>query len=210
MQRRDFVRTAIFGTGAALSLTLPSAHAALKLNSRVPLRTELARLEAHGEQSRWRSLDRCSSAACDAPKRVRIAVEALGFPSTFRALAIDAMFDTNVGLQPFRIGGYQPGSLSPRSKPFSFEADPTALAGFRVEHAETTAGSIAVASSAVLGASRPVLAVGRYLLVVSEAVGTPVVETLLAPSDLSDPVAFMSSEKPHFAWVTFSVYPLLA
>ena len=210
MQRRDFVRSALFGTGAACALALPSAYAALKPAPRIALRTTLARLDAGPGQSRWRALDECSSAACGTPQRMRVAIDALGYPVQFRALAIDAMFDTDAGIRPFRIAHYQPGSLSPSSKPFSFESGSTALAGFRIEHAGEHGGSIAVASSAMLGAARPVLAAGRYLLIVGEGERLPEVAALPVPANAADALVLMDGSAPSFAWLGFSVHAAVA
>lgn len=207
MQRRDFVRTALLGTGAVCSLALPSAYAALNTHSQKPLRTALARLETRDRVSRWRSLDRCSSEACSAPQRVRVAIDALAFPTHFGALSIDAMFDTHAGVKPFRVASHQPDSLSPSSKPFAFEADSAGLAGFRVEHAAVSTGSSSVCASSLLGATRPVLAAGRYLLVISRDEGMPEFESIGAPESAAHPIVDAGGNDPHFAWLTFSVQP---
>lgn len=209
MQRRDFVRTALFGSGAVCSLALPSAYAALNRDERSPLRTSVARLETRDGSSRWRSLEHCSSDTCSAAQRVRVAIDALGFPAVFRGLAIDAMFDTQAGLRPFRIASHQPASLSPISKPFSFEADSASLAGFRAEHADTDPGSMAVAGSALLGSSRPVLAGGRYLLVISRELPLPDIESLAVPLHTADPIVGADGNAAGFGWLTFSVHPLI-
>jgi hypothetical protein len=210
MQRRDFVRTALLGTGAACSLALPSAYAAIGNAGKYPLRTELARLEEQGGTARWRSIERCASDACTAPQRVRISIEALAFPVGFGVLSIDAMFDTSAGVKPFRVASHQPQSLSPSSKPFSFEADSAGLAGFRAEHVDATSGSTRVCASPLLGASRPVLAVGRYLLVVANDAGVPDIESLSTPSADSDLIAMRNGVEMDAAWLSFSVRALTA
>ena len=209
MQRRDFVRTALLGAGAVCSLALPSAYAALNADSGKSLRTMLARLDARDGISRWRSLDRCSSDACSAPQRVRVAIEALAFPASFGALSIDAMFDTSVGVKPYRVASHQPQSLSPTSKPFSFEAGSEGLAGFRVEHTDATTGSRSICASALLGASRPVLAAGSYLLVISSDAGMPDIDSIGIPESTAHPIVGADGNDPRFAWLTFSVQPLI-
>ena len=208
MQRRDFVRTALFGTGAACSLALPSAYAACSSDMRNPLHMRLARASTRDGFAQWRSIERCGSEVCAAPQSVRITVDALAFPVDFGALSIEAMFATNAGLRPFRIAGHQPGSLSPSSKPFSFEADSAALAGFRAEHVEASTGSSGVCASALLGAARPVLAVGRYLLVVSNVSDSPDIESLPVPSHAAESIVTGHGGDAHFAWLAFSVQPL--
>ena len=116
-----------------------------------PLRTQLAKLESTGALARWLPIEHCSSGACDPGENLRVQINALGFPMHFRALSIDAMFNTIHGLRPFRIAHYQPGSLSPASKPFSFNVASASLAGFRVEHALANSAAVEVAGSALLG-----------------------------------------------------------
>lgn len=210
MQRRDFVRSALFGTGAACSLVLPSAYAALGTGAKNPLRTELARLEQQGGIARWRSIKHCASDACLAPRRVRITIDALAFPADFGALSIDAMFDTSAGVKPFRVASHQPQSLSPSSKPFSFEADSAGLAGFRTEYADAASGSSMVCASPLLGASRPVLAAGRYLLVVARDADMPDIESLSPRSEGADSIAARHGVEMNAAWLSFSVRPLTA
>ena len=209
MQRRDFVRTALFGTGAVCSLALPSAYAALQNDSRSTLRIALARLETRDGVSRWRALEHCSSGACGAAQPMRIAVDALAFPTEFGGLAIDAMFDTHAGLRAFRIASHQPASLSPTSKPFSFEADSAGLAGFRVEHAGPEGGPMTASGVPLLGPSRPLLDAGRYLLVVASDLRAPDFEALAVPQHVGYPLIDADSGNTRFGWLTFSVHPLI-
>ena len=118
------------------------------------------------------------------------------------------MFATSVGLRPFRVAGHQPDSLSPSSKPFSFEADSTALAGFRAERVEANPGSSAVCASALLGAARPVLSVGRYLLVVGDEAGLPDIESLPVPGQSAESIVTGNGGETRFAWLAFSVRSL--
>lgn len=210
MQRRDFVRSALFGGGAVCSLALPSAYAALKNDAGHPAQTKLARLEARDGIAQWRSIERCSSDACAAAQRVRITIDSLAFPATFGALLIDAMFDTSAGVKPFRVASHQPDSLSPSSKPFSFEADSTALAGFRAEHADALSGSSSVCAASLLGASRPVLAAGRYLLVISKDANPLAIESMATPGEDLNFVPTRNGEEANFAWLSFTVRPLTA
>lgn len=210
MQRRDFVRNALLGTGVACSLALPSAYAAIGNAGKHPLRTELARLDEQGGTARWRSIERCASDACTAPQRVRITIDALAFPEDFGVLSIDAMFDTSAGVKPFRVASHQSQSVSPSSKPFSFEADSAGLAGFRAEHVEATSGSTRVCAAALLGASRPVLASGRYLLLVARDAGVPDIESLSMPGEDSGLITTRDGIEVNAAWLSFTVRPLTA
>jgi hypothetical protein len=207
MQRRDFVRTALFGTGAACSLAMPGAYAALVAKTETILHSSLARLEGSDEFAHWRSLDQCSSDTCALPQRVRLSIDAIGIPSSFDALAIDAMFATDEGLRPYRIAGYQPDSLSPLSKPFSFEVDSASLAGFRIEHAPTASAARAIASSALLGRERPVLAQGRYLLTLSAQAQPIRLDSIAVPGEAAQALRNRAGGVCDFAWLTFSVIP---
>jgi hypothetical protein len=209
MQRRDFVRTALLGTGAACSLALPGAYAALAANTETILHSSLARLEGDDALKHWRPLDLCSSEACALPQRVRVSIDAIGIPSTFEALAIDAMFATDEGLRPYRIAGYQPDSLSPLSKPFSFEVGSATLAGFRVEHAHSGSAARAIASSALLGKERPVLAQGRYLLALSAQTRPIRLDSIAVPGEAGQALRNRAGGVCDFAWLTFSVIPSL-
>lgn len=164
MQRRDFVRTALFGTGAACSLVLPSAYASLNRKAGQPLRTALAKLRSNADCARWVPIEQCSDGVCDLTGNLRVEITGLGFPQHFRSFSIDAIFDTTAGLRPFRIAQYQPGAISPASKPFSFNVASASLAGFRVEHANADSVAIEAAGAALLGPGRARLATGEYLL----------------------------------------------
>ena len=137
-QRRDFVRNSLFGTGAALAFALPYGRAVLnartRFDSESELRSMLARVESSAAHQSWRLLDQCADDTCAAASRVRIVIDSLNFPQTFRALRIDAMFATVAGIKAFRIASFQPGAVSPASKPFAFEVGAAGLVGFRSEH----------------------------------------------------------------------------
>jgi hypothetical protein len=210
MQRREFARTLLLGTGAACSLVLPTAHAALNAGKRRHLHAVLARAEQAGGGLRWRPIEQCTSAACAASQRVRVVIDSLGFPASFRPLVIDAMLATHAGLKPFRIATYQPGAVSPLSKPFAFEVDTSGLAGFRVEHANALGGEVSIAGSALLGARRPALAAGRYLMVMGDAEHAPDVGVLPVPAEAARSVADAPADALAFAWLAFSVTPASA
>ncbi len=205
MQRRDFVRSALFGTAALGSFTLPLAAVGAAADGERPLMSRLARLEPGVGGARWRSLEHCSSDACAMPERVRLRIEALGFPAARRAIAIDAMFATPDGLRPFRMAGFQPDSLSPASKPFAFEVDSASLAGFRCERQGTQPGAIAVASAALLGPARPHLAEGRYLLVVGEQASAFDFDALPIPAATAARIEQSGGPSTAWAWLAFSV-----
>lgn len=211
MQRREFARTLLIGTGAACSLALPAAHAALNAaGKRSRLHAVLARAEGVDGGLRWRPIEQCTSVACAASQRVRVVIDSLAFPLTFRPLVIDAMLATRDGLKPFRVATYQPGAVSPVSKPFAFEVDTSGLAGFRVEHANAMRGDVSVAGSALLGTKRPVLAAGRYLMLMGDTEHAPDVDILPVPAEAARPVADAPADALAFAWLAFSVMPASA
>ena len=207
MQRRDFVRSALYGTGAAFSLAVPTALAAIDSNHGDRLHASLAKIELREDIAHWRPIEYCSSSgACKVSPTVRVEITALGFPQHFRAFSIEAMFETNQGLRPFRIAHYQPGAVSPASKPFSFDAESKALAGFRVEHATPQSGPVEVASSALLGAGRTVLAPGHYLLVANTGGSALDLGRLEVPVETSHPLRASDGRDAPFAWLRFSVH----
>ncbi|HMM66070.1 MAG TPA: hypothetical protein PKC03_03925 [Dokdonella sp.] len=207
MQRRDFARALLLGTGAACSLSLPTAYAALNGGSRTRLHAVLGRADATAGGPRWRAIEDCASGACPAAQRLRVAIDSLGFPVRFRPLVIDAMFATRDGLKPFRVATYQPGAISPVSKPFAFEVDAAGLAGFRVELAGTVPGDARITGSALLGASRPVLDAGRYLLAMGDTGHAPDLGMLQVPLDAAQSPFDAAAGDAPLAWLAFSVTP---
>lgn len=208
MQRREFVRSALFGTGAALSLALPAAVAALDTRRNVPLRASLARLETHGDNARWQPIERCSAGECVPGRLARVELTALGFPQHFQSLSIEAMFATTEGLRPFRIAHYEPGAVSPASKPFSFDVDAAALVGFRVGHASPRSAQAQVAGSAFPGKDRMALVAGHYVLAASLGQDAPDFGSLEVPAETSLPMQTRDGRAVRFAWLRFSVHPL--
>ena len=209
MQRREFARTLLLGTGAACSFSLPSAFAARSTTVKLPLRAVLAKAEGAVDNPRWRRIEDCGGDVCVASRRVRVAIDALGFPSSFRPLVVDAMFDTREGIKPFRVATFQPGQLSPASKPFSFDVDSAGLAGFRAELCGLTQGEVTIAGSALLSASRPVLAAGRYLLALSDLEDRIEVGAFSVPNQAGIPLVNANGHEPLFAYLSFSVQPLV-
>lgn len=208
-QRRAFVRNSLLGTGAALSFALPCGRGALNartnFDSDSELRSMLARAESSAAHQSWRPLDQCVNDSCAAASRVRIVIDSLNFPQTFRALRIDAMFATVAGIKAFRIASFQPGAVSPASKPFAFEVDVTGVVGFRSEHAGANPGEISVTGSALLNQERTVLSPGRYLLALSTS-AEPIDPSRLAVAvDPGWPIAHHDGTSPGFAYVAFSV-----
>lgn len=63
----------------------------------------------------------------------RLNLMAMQFASTASAVDIDALFDVGGKLFPYRMACFRAGSVSPQSKPLSFNFDQRALAGFRVD-----------------------------------------------------------------------------
>jgi hypothetical protein len=201
MQRRDFVRTALFGSGAACALALPSAYATLNRNSTPPLRIALAQLQSNADSARWTPIEHCVSAACDMTGTLHVQITALGIPQHFRAFSIDAMFDTTAGLRPFRIAQFQPGAVSPTSKPFSFGVTSSSLAGFRIEHAGADALAVEVAGAALLGPRRAAIEEGEYLLLATAD------EQAVDVSSLSTDLGLGSAgADAAFAWLRFRAH----
>lgn len=209
MQRRDFVRTALFGTGAACTFALPALASAIR-TAGAPVSVVLARAEPMQDRMHWLPIQQCSSGACVESRRIRVAIEALSFPPTFGPVSIDAMFTTRDGLRPFRVAVFRPDSMSPASKPFSFEVDEAGLAGFRIEQTAPDSGRTTTSSSSVLGAARPVLARGRYLLAIGGA-GTCIdLESVDVPQQAQQPLALCSGAEPAFAYLSIAVSTLEA
>lgn len=208
MQRRDFLKTTLVGAAGVGALAVPAAalHAARAKPAARPLQALLARAAGVDEAAYWRPLAQCGSDVCAAPARVRISVDHLQFPEGFGGLVIDAMFATTGGILPFRMASFQPDSLSPLSKPFVFEAAAAGLVGFRAEHAAAGDGSLSVAGSPLLGAMRPTLAAGRYLLALGH---DPIDLAAIAVSaDRSRPVIGRDGVEPAFGCIAFSVHAL--
>lgn len=208
MPRRDFLRTALVGAGAAGALAIPAVRAAQRSDAASGLHARLARAEGDGAAARWRLLDQCGSTACVGPTRARVSIDHLQFPAGYGAFAVDAMFATDHGIRPFRMASYQPESLSPISKPFAFEVDASGLAGFRAEHAGID-GALHVASSALLGAARPALDEGRYLLVLAREADSPdvdaIVDAIAVSAQAAAPILTRDGQAPAFACIAFSV-----
>lgn len=202
MQRREFIRSTLLASGAACALGAPTVFAGRLQQREAPLRTHLAKLESKGSLARWLPIEHCASGACDPAEELRVRITSLGFPRHFRALSIDAMFNTTHGLRPFRVAHYQPGAVSPVSKPFSFTVASASLAGFRVEHTVADSAAVDVAASALLGQHRAALTTGDYLLLASVA------ERAMDISALpTDAVLAPAGEDAAFAWLRFSVHP---
>ena len=208
MQRREFAKNLLFGTGAVCTLGLQNARAALHPRSKSALYAVLARVEGTADNERWLRIERCQGDGCATPRQVRVNIEALGFPSSFRGMAIDAMFDTREGLRPFRVASFQPGQASPISKPLGFDADSAGLAGFRAELAGAAPGEMVLTSAALLSASRPTLAPGRYLLALGAGEHPINIEALPVPRQAGMPIVDASGRELPFAYLGFSVQPL--
>ena len=208
MQRRDFFRAAILGTGALATVSLTRTSAAMVKGSvEARLHSQLAKVETRGEESRWRLLDHCASDGCAANARMRISIDALGFPSTFRSLAIDAMFATAHGAMPVRVASFQRDAVSPASKPFAFDVAGGGLAGFRAEHSRSGSAAAAITSSALLSGARPTLTAGRYLLALAHEGDLIDFDAITLEVDPAAAVVEVQGNAPTFAWLSFSVQP---
>lgn len=206
MQRRDFLRTALSGAGAAGALALPVVQAARLSDAPPRLHALLARADAVGDRLRWLPLDQCRSEACTATERSRISIDRLQFPAGYGAVAVDAMFATAHGILPFRMASYQPDSLSPISQPFAFEAYASGLAGFQAEHARPGDDAArTVASAALLGSARPALTDGRYLLLLSRDTERADLAAVAVSAQATDSIVAVDGSELPFACIAFSV-----
>ena len=67
------------------------------------------------------------------PTMIRLNMLAMSFANSAAAVDIDALFDVDGQLLPYRIATFRAGAVSPQSKMLGFSVDQRALAGFRVE-----------------------------------------------------------------------------
>lgn len=201
MRRREFLQNSLRGAGTMAALSLP-----LPLLAAIPATvsgTILARCVGEGRAARWTALSACS-AVCTGSERVRIDVDALAFPDDFDAVAIDAMFVTEDGLQPFRVASFRRDALSGLSKPFGFEAGRSGLAGLRVEQ-RLRGGAVGVAVSSLLGGVHAEVGPGRYVLAVSPADADISLAEVAVPDRPGDALALRDGSAPAFGYLTFTV-----
>lgn len=201
MRRREFLKNSLRGAGtmAALSLPLPLLAAMPATASGITL----ARSVGEGRAARWTALSACS-AVCAGSERVRIDIDALAFPDDFDAVAIDAMFVTADGLQPFRVASFHRDAISGLSKPFGFEAGRAGLAGLRVER-RLRGGETGVAVSSLLGGAHAEVGAGRYVLAVNPADTALSLAEVAVPATPSDAVVLRDGSAPAFGYLTFTV-----
>lgn len=164
MQRREFARTLLLGAGVACTLGTPASRLAFAANATRRLHAQLAREHTRDGVAKWIPVAQCVGEACAPASRLRIDIESIDFMPIGEALVVDAIFETHAGPRPFRIASFQPGGLSPLSKPFSFEAAHTSLAGFRGELGSRDGDSLRIGGVAVAGPAHPALVPGRYRL----------------------------------------------
>lgn len=203
MRRREFFKYSLRGAGTMAALSLP-----LPLLAAIPAPVSgitLARCVGEGRTARWTALSACS-AVCAGSERVRIDIGALAFPDAFDAVAIDAMFVTGEGLQPFRVASFRRDAISGLSKPFGFEAGRSGLAGLRVER-RLRSGAAGVAASSLLGGVHAEVGPGRYVLVVNSADSDVSLAELDVPDRPGDALALRDGSAPAFGYLTFTVRP---
>jgi hypothetical protein len=164
MQRRDFARTLLLGAGVACTSGTPFSRSAIAATADRSLHAQLAREQFSSGLRQWVPIERCRTVACAFTAKLRVDIETIDFGSAGEPLVVDAMFETHAGLKPFRIASFQPGSLSPLSKPFSFEITHASLAGFRGELGTRSKGSVRIAGVATSTSAHPTLSPGRYVL----------------------------------------------
>lgn len=202
MRRREFLQNSLRGAGAMAAVSLPSSLLAAVVPATVPGVT-LARCVGDGAAARWLPLAACA-AGCGEQQRVRIDIDALAFPATFEVAAVDAMFATVAGLQPFRIAGFRRDAVSSLSKPFGFEAERSGLAGLRVER-RLRDGSAGVASAALLGGIHAQVAPGRYLLVLAPDDADVALATVAVPAAAAAAVTLRDGSTPAFGYLSLRV-----
>ncbi len=122
----------------------------------------------------------------------RLNLLAMQFASTAAAVDIDALFDVDGKLLPYRLACFRVGSVSPQSKLLSFNFDQRALAGFRVDLCKssgrsTTVGVSGGSCTAGVEASYRLPVSGSYVLdIPSNGMGVTV-STMRPGQRLDDP-----------------------
>ncbi len=140
---------------------------------------------------------------------IRLNLMAMQFATTAAAVDIDALFDVDGKLLPYRLACFRAGSVSPQSKLLSFNFDQRALAGFRVDLCKsgrsTTVGLAGGSCSAGVEASYRLPVSGSYVLdIPSNGMGVAV-STMKAGQSLDDP-AWLRSRAGQ-SYVVFDIAP---
>lgn len=140
---------------------------------------------------------------------IRLNLKAMQFANTAAAVDIDALFDVGGTLLPYRLACFRVGSVSPQSKPLSFNFDQRALAGFRVDLCKsgrtTTIGLGGGSCSAGVEASYRLPVAGSYVLdIPSNGMGVSV-STMKAGQRLDDPVWLRA--RAGQSYVVFDIAP---
>lgn len=140
---------------------------------------------------------------------IRLDLLALQFANSVQAVDIDALFDVDGTLLPYRLACFRADSISPQSKPLSFSFDQRALAGFRVDHCKAgrsaTVGLRGGSCSAGVEASYRLPVAGRYVLEIPSAGMGVSVSELKANQRLDDPAWIRAHAGQSF--VVFDIAP---
>lgn len=142
---------------------------------------------------------------------IRLNLMAMQFATTAAAVDIDALFDVEGALLPYRLACFRVGSVSPQSKLLSFNFDQRALAGFRVDLCKsgrsTTVGLGGGSCSAGVEASYRLPVAGSYVLdIPSNGMGVTV-STMKAGQRLEDP-AWLRARAGQ-SYVVFDITPAI-
>jgi hypothetical protein len=140
---------------------------------------------------------------------IRLNLMAMQFATAASAVDIDALFDVDGKLLPYRLACFRVGSVSPQSKLLSFNFDQRALAGFRVDLCKsgrsTTVGLGGGSCSAGVEASYRLPVAGSYVLdIPSNGMGVTV-SAMRAGQRLDDP-AWMRARAGQ-SYVVFDITP---
>jgi hypothetical protein len=200
VKRRAFVSSALVGGGLLCARPEWALGKAGAVSGSGDPAILLARAVPSGGMLVWRDIRDCTPRSCALPRKARVNIEALGFAAGNRSTRIDTVLDTVVGMVPFRLACNQPGSSSPCSKPFGFDIDPTAVAGFRVE---TTAAERNHSAEVRFGDVS--LSTGRYLLLAAHGGGITQTTGIPVPAETSAAIRRADGGTAELTWLAFSV-----
>jgi hypothetical protein len=144
-----------------------------------------------------------------AASMIRLKLLAMQFAGTAAAVDIDALFDVDGKLLPYRLACFRAGNISPKSKLLSFNFDQRALAGFRVDLCKsgrtTTVGVTGGSCSAGVEASYRLPVTGSYVLdIPSNGMGVAV--SPMKPGQRLDDPAWLRTRATQ-SYVVFDIAP---
>jgi hypothetical protein len=153
-----------------------------------------------------------SSAEKRAGAMIRLNLLAMQFATTAVAVDIDALFDVEGKLLPYRLACFRVGSVSPQSKLLSFNFDQRALAGFRVDLCKSSGRSTSVglgggSCSAGVEASYRLPVIGSYVLdIPSNGMGVTV--SPIRPGQSLDDPAWLRTRAGQ-SYMVFDIAPVV-